>query len=331
MPVSYKATNGLAAAKTHFLIPAPHVQINKSYDRTGDGAIIGVRYGITLTGTLVAHRGSPDYSGQFSYTKTDPRDELNVPGEKWMYRSIQNKQMAMRKLFAHHNEGAELHIQALDSDPVGGFKCNPRIVSIDFSQKEGQPNLMSYTIQLEADAITGPTTAAGTSVTAASCSDPSYSDESACTGAGETWTPASALLGTTVAGLTNDPEGRLAGKDDPDGVNNRYFQFAVKSANENWSIDEQEGRQILISEVPEAAGSVSDKKGDPDFRRYRHKTIRDAATLSGFKEIDVDTYKASQDAVDAAEGTDDDVSDHTKILKNYKQIGGYRLQKVVLR
>ena len=66
MPVSYSVNpDGGGVAVANFLIPAPFVQINKEYDRTGDGAVIGVRYGITLTGTLVAHRGTPDYSGLF--------------------------------------------------------------------------------------------------------------------------------------------------------------------------------------------------------------------------------------------------------------------------
>ena len=51
--------------KLNYLIPAPMVNISKEYDRTGDGAIIGVRYPITLSGTLVAHAGVPDYSGSF--------------------------------------------------------------------------------------------------------------------------------------------------------------------------------------------------------------------------------------------------------------------------
>jgi hypothetical protein len=331
MPVSYSVNPDAGGdAVANFIIPAPFVQVNKAYDRTGDGAVIGVRYSITLTGTLVAHRGSPDYSGLFSLNTTDPRNEANVPSETEMYKSIQNKQMAMRKLFAHHNEGGELHIIPLDGGKLG-LKCNPRIVSMDFNQASGQPNLMTYTIQLETDELRGPPEAAGTTASAASCSGGGHATKVLCEGAGETWTPAGALLGKTIKGLDIDPEGRHALT--LDGVKSKFFNFAVSSASENWGIDEQDHKQLLIEDVDKNQGSTSNKTGDPDFRRYRHKNARDAATLSGYKEITVDAYKTAQDAVTAEEEKDDGdmsiVADEAKILKNYKQVGGYRIAKVV--
>ena len=56
MPVSYTAHDPSHAC---FLTPAPFVSIDKNYDKAGNGEILGVRYTITLNGTLVADRGSP--------------------------------------------------------------------------------------------------------------------------------------------------------------------------------------------------------------------------------------------------------------------------------
>ena len=53
MPVSYTDRAGIE----NFIIPAPLVSINKAYDTTGDGNVIGTRYTITLTGVLTADRG----------------------------------------------------------------------------------------------------------------------------------------------------------------------------------------------------------------------------------------------------------------------------------
>ena len=275
---------------TCYLVPAPMVTISREYDRTGDGAIIGVRYPITLTGTLVAHMGSPDYSGDFSFgvTATSPEewnkdDSSRVNEEKWMYRAIQNKQMALRKLFSHHNEGGEFEFQALDK---AGFKCNPRIVSIAFSQEPAQPNIMTYTIQLEADEIQGP------------AENPGDGGDK---------------LGKVIKGLDVDPEG--SGASDLDGVESKFFKYKVKSANENWSMDEQEGKTIHYK-------NITDTK-DPDHKRYRHVTEKDASTLSKFKELTITAYNAK---VVLADGGDTAAQDE---IKKYKPIGGYRLEKAL--
>ena len=259
---------------TCYLVPAPMVTISREYDRTGDGAIIGVRYPITLNGTLVAHMGSPDYSGDFSFgvTANKPEewnkdDSSNVSQEKWMYRAIQNKQMALRKLFSHHNEGGEFEFQALDD---AGFKCNPRILNIAFAQEPAQANIMTYTIQLEADEIQGPAEADGT--------------DNSATGGG-------AAEGKVIKGLDVDPEGR--GANDLDGVNSPFFKYKVKSASENWSMDEQEGKSIHYEDVTDSE--------DPDHKRYRHVTEKaDPAdpTLSGFKELSVSEHKVKVDLAD---------------------------------
>ena len=49
----------LRTDQENYLIPAPFVNITKSFDKQGDGEIIGVTYSITLNGTLLADKGSP--------------------------------------------------------------------------------------------------------------------------------------------------------------------------------------------------------------------------------------------------------------------------------
>jgi hypothetical protein len=291
MPVSF-TTSDMPTTPV-FLIPAPMVQINKEYDRTGDGAIIGVRYPITLEGTLVANMGVPDYTGSFvdgggtPFTVNQDNSD-QVFKEKWMYRAIQNKQMAIRKLFSHHNEGGELHIQALDDE---GFKCNPRIISTDFSQDPAQPNIMRYVIQLEVDELGGPPAAGGIA-------------DGTATAAGK-----------TSVGLQIDPEGVNA--DTLSGVLNPYFKYKVSDANESWGLDEQDSKSINYKEV-------TDTK-DPDHRRYRHVTKKDPATLSGFKELTVTIYNGK---VITSQGSGEAAEAAAKEVKLYKPIGGYRVQKV---
>ena len=128
------------------LIPSPLTNINKTYTKTSDGSIIGKIYNITLNGTLIAFKGSPDSSGVWWQAGGYPPDE--VIGADSRLSSLQRKQEALRDLFS--DEGRNLEIQALDAtQPV---KCNPRVISIDFP--EGLWYTQSrYTITLEADEL----------------------------------------------------------------------------------------------------------------------------------------------------------------------------------
>ena len=47
------------------LIPAPLVSINKEYQRSPDNTKIGTNFNLTVNGTLLAYKGSPDSSGTF--------------------------------------------------------------------------------------------------------------------------------------------------------------------------------------------------------------------------------------------------------------------------
>ena len=55
MPVHYNYD----ASTTCAIIPAPHVAISKEHLKRGDGKNIGTTFTITLTGLIIAHKGSP--------------------------------------------------------------------------------------------------------------------------------------------------------------------------------------------------------------------------------------------------------------------------------
>ena len=156
MPVSYTAHDPNHAC---FLTPAPFVSIDKNYDKAGNGEILGVRYTITLNGTLVADRGSPSTHSSASkgWLTTDGDaiidDHVHANG----YNDIMKKMQSIRNLFSKINEGGRLDIQA--PKPAGGgaiFTCYPRIESVSFPEHAaGNPFIQPYTIVLEADKITG--------------------------------------------------------------------------------------------------------------------------------------------------------------------------------
>ena len=149
MSVSFHP-NGLASAS--HLIPTPFVSVGKTFDKSGSGEILGVRYAITLTGTIVYDRGSPNSSGNFS--SSDATETIAANAE---YASIQAKQKAIMNLFSKKNEGGLLHV---DNPKAGslGFKCYPRIISVDMPTHDpGRPTMAAYTIVLEADKLVGPT------------------------------------------------------------------------------------------------------------------------------------------------------------------------------
>jgi hypothetical protein len=128
------------------LIPAPFVNIDKEYQKAGNGDIVGKLYRITVTGTLVAFKGSPNSDGEFHTAGGYPTDETVTPDSRLS--SIQRKQEALRKLFS--TEGYSFEIQADDaSTPV---KCNPRVVSISFPEGTWYDRC-EYTIVLEADEL----------------------------------------------------------------------------------------------------------------------------------------------------------------------------------
>jgi hypothetical protein len=109
------------------IIPAPLVTINKSYLVSGDENKIGTRYNITMRGTILPFRGSPDSDGNFATSGPLP-DETYAADPEGL-NQIVRKQEAIRELFSEN--GKSLEWQA-GGNPV--VKCNPRVISIDFDE-----------------------------------------------------------------------------------------------------------------------------------------------------------------------------------------------------
>ena len=66
MPVSYDGNK---------LIPAPFVEISKDYIKTGDGKKVGSTFNVSLQGTIVPSKGSPNSKGGFQRQHGDKPDE----------------------------------------------------------------------------------------------------------------------------------------------------------------------------------------------------------------------------------------------------------------
>jgi len=160
MPIRITDSND----QLNYLIPAPFVNINKTFDKQGDGEIIGSRYTITLTGTLIADRGSPKSTGAFITNGTDALEDLDADGdvndepESLWYKSLQNKQKALMNLFSKEQEGAYLEVIHPADDGTAGFSAFVKFDSIDLpGHVPGNPYKTEYSINLTADYIIGPT------------------------------------------------------------------------------------------------------------------------------------------------------------------------------
>jgi hypothetical protein len=140
------------------IIPIPFVSIRKVYQKGEDGSNLGTVYAISLTGQLVAWRGSPasvegetdniNWAQQFWVGAGSPPDEDH--GSIDSFQAILRKQEAIRKLFA--TQGLLLEITPCDGSPP--LKCNPRVLEITFPEGNWVERC-SYTIELEADIILG--------------------------------------------------------------------------------------------------------------------------------------------------------------------------------
>jgi len=132
------------------LIPGPTVSISKSYNRIGgdEGEIISSSYEVTLNGTLVAFKGSPNSLGVFWDQSGYPPDESIDPDSR--LGAITRKQRALRTLFSAANEGKTLEIQSDDgSQPL---KMYPKIINISFPEGLWH-TLCPYTITFSVDKI----------------------------------------------------------------------------------------------------------------------------------------------------------------------------------
>lgn len=128
------------------LIPAPLVRVDKQYSKTADGENIGTVFSLSIVGKVLAFKGSPDSSGNWWTSGGYPPDET-IPHDERLGVLIR-KQEALRELFSE--EGHMLEFQSADG--TAPMKCNPRIISIEFTQDIWY-NYFDYTINLEADVV----------------------------------------------------------------------------------------------------------------------------------------------------------------------------------
>jgi hypothetical protein len=129
------------------IIPAPLVNVQKSYLRAGDGEKIGSTFNITLSGRVISHKGSPNSSGVFWTSTGYPADESATLGLD----SILVKQEALRHLFAEDGKSLEIQCPSAGKPP---FKCYPKILDIAFPQGQWAQH-GDYSITVEAPEVFG--------------------------------------------------------------------------------------------------------------------------------------------------------------------------------
>lgn len=146
MPVLFTDNTGT----TKKLMPAPFVTIAKEYQKAGDGEMLGCTYAITLSGTLVAYKGSPQSDGSFITTDIDE----NIPLALDKHKSILNKIKAISNLFSSDNDGGLLEVDFEDGSD--GFSAHVNIDSVDFGDRGNLVQKAEYSISLSANILYGP-------------------------------------------------------------------------------------------------------------------------------------------------------------------------------
>jgi hypothetical protein len=128
------------------IIPAPFVSIQKEYNKTGDGQIVGASYNIALIGKLIFNTGSPNDSGTF-YTGTGyPANDTSTDA----LANLSHKIEGMRTLFSV--PGKNLEIQGCGG--TAPIKCYPVMKSINFPEGPWYQTV-DYTVNLEANEMFG--------------------------------------------------------------------------------------------------------------------------------------------------------------------------------
>jgi len=148
------------------LVPAPFITINKQFQKSVNGDIVGSLFNITVNGKLVALRGSPSASGFVTNADNWSADNFwivagNPPDEfvgSIRLSQMQNKIESMRNAFSKSNEGRSFEIQPCNG--VAPIKFNPRIIDINFDEGTWF-DTVDYTITLEADLLYGPVVPSG--------------------------------------------------------------------------------------------------------------------------------------------------------------------------
>ena len=128
------------------IVPAPLYNLSENIRRTGDGTPISVEYNITLTGSIVACKGSPNSAG--SYSTSNSAESCSDADAK--FKNITTKQNLLRTLFK--DDGLKLEIT--DDDGTVLISCYPRVNSITFSP-EVNVEKNNYSINLVAHELVG--------------------------------------------------------------------------------------------------------------------------------------------------------------------------------
>lgn len=130
------------------LIPAPNISVRKEFRKSADGTNIGSVFLITVTGRVVAYKGSPQSDGTFWTNTGYPADE-SIDADARLGALLRKKE-AIRQLFA--DEGKSFEVQSADG--TSPMKCNPRVISLEFPTGQWF-DYFDYTIELEADVVYG--------------------------------------------------------------------------------------------------------------------------------------------------------------------------------
>jgi hypothetical protein len=146
MTVQFTDING----DTRKLMPAPFVTIAKEYQKAGDGEMLGCTYSISLSGTIVAQKGSPQSDGD--WITTDENESLPTVLEK--HKSVLNKIKAISNLFSSDNNGGLLEVDFEDGSD--GFSAHVDIDGVDFGEGGNLVQKTDYSISLSANILYGP-------------------------------------------------------------------------------------------------------------------------------------------------------------------------------
>ena len=130
------------------LIPAPLININKTYQTNADGSIIGKTYTINVIGTIVAHMGSPLSDGSWWTLGGYPSDE-DIAAESRLT-AVMRKQQAIRELF--QLQGGQFEVYGADG--FSPLRFYPRVISIDFPEDIWYER-SNYNITLQCEEIYG--------------------------------------------------------------------------------------------------------------------------------------------------------------------------------
>jgi hypothetical protein len=170
MPIRVRYTNDNTQDCT--IRPTPFIQISENVLKNKEGTF-GVTYSITLTGTLIADRGTPyalnpatnvpfgffdaghippNFIGPYGLFDDEPISSRAKPWRQQVENrnasAMLSKQRALRGLFAQ--DGQRVELSDIFDNAGATIVCYPRVTSVDFTEGS-YVSTCQYTIVLEAD------------------------------------------------------------------------------------------------------------------------------------------------------------------------------------